>query len=80
MRDHDVSQLTASELERASRELAASLALARVGSPVRVPILARIGAIDAEMIARAALAYLDPRVGAPAPDGKDGPPPLSPAS
>jgi hypothetical protein len=80
MRDHDVSQLTASELERARRELAASLALARVGSPVRVPILARIGAIDAEMIARTARAYPGPRADAPTPDGKDGIPPLSPAS
>jgi hypothetical protein len=54
MRDHDVSQLTARELERARRELAASLALARPGSPVRVPILARISAIDTEAAARAA--------------------------
>jgi hypothetical protein len=54
MRDHDVSQLTTRELERARRELAASLALARPGSPVRVPILARISAIDTEAVARAA--------------------------
>jgi hypothetical protein len=54
MRDHDVSQLTARELERARRELTASLALARPGSPVRVPILARISAIDTEAAARAA--------------------------
>jgi hypothetical protein len=49
MRDHDMTTLTAGELERARRELAASLALARPDSPVRVPILARISAIDAEL-------------------------------
>jgi hypothetical protein len=48
VRDHDVTKLTAAELQRARRELAASLALARPGSPVRAPILARIGAIDAD--------------------------------
>ncbi len=48
MRDHKVTAMTAGELQRARRELAASLALARPDSPVRVPILARIGAIDAE--------------------------------
>jgi hypothetical protein len=45
-RDHDVSQMTAAELERARRELAASLTLARPDSPARVPILARLSAID----------------------------------
>ena len=35
MRQHDVSALTARELERARRELAASLALTRPGSPAR---------------------------------------------
>jgi hypothetical protein len=44
--------LTAAELDRARRELAASLALARPGSPVRAPILARISAIDAELAVR----------------------------
>ena len=48
MRDHDVTALTAGGLERARRELAASLALARPDSPVRAPILARITAIDTE--------------------------------
>jgi hypothetical protein len=52
VRDHDVTMLTAAELEHARRELAASLALARPGSPVRVPILARISAIDAEIAER----------------------------
>ena len=34
------------------RDLAASLALARPGSPARVPILAQITAIDAELAGR----------------------------
>lgn len=49
MRDHDVSGLTAGELERARRELRASLALVRPGSPARVPILAQMSAIDREL-------------------------------
>ena len=52
MRDHDMTKLTAAQLERARRELAASLALARPGSPVRAPILARISVIDAELAVR----------------------------
>jgi hypothetical protein len=52
VRDHDVTSLTVAELELARRELAASLALARPGSPVRAPILARIGAVDAELAGR----------------------------
>ena len=54
MREHDVSALTAAELEAARRELAASLALARPGSPVRAPIRARMAAIDAELAGRGA--------------------------
>jgi hypothetical protein len=54
MRDHDVARLTAGELDRARRELAASLALARPDSPARVPILAHMNAIDAELARRAA--------------------------
>ncbi len=38
MREHDVTALTAAELEAARRELAASLTLARPGSPVCAPI------------------------------------------
>jgi hypothetical protein len=53
-RPHDVSALTGPELERARRELSASLALARPGSPARMPILARLGAIDNELAARSA--------------------------
>ena len=46
MRDHDVTALTGRELEQARRDLAASLALARPGSPASVPILAQMKAID----------------------------------
>jgi hypothetical protein len=56
MRSHDVRRLTASELQRARRELAASLALARPGSPIRAPIDAHISAIDAELAERERLA------------------------
>ena len=52
VREHDVTKLTAAELDGARRELFASLALARPSSPVRAPILARISAIDAEWTAR----------------------------
>jgi hypothetical protein len=51
---HDASELTDAELERARRDLQVSLALAFPGSPVRVPILADMAAIDAELAARAA--------------------------
>ena len=54
MRDHDVSELTARELERARRELRASLVLVRPDSPARVPILAHMSAIDTELAARTA--------------------------
>ena len=54
MREHDVTALTAAELAAARRELAASLALARPGSPVRTPIQARLAAIDTELAGRAA--------------------------
>ena len=53
-RVHDVSALSAAELERARRELAASLALARPGSPVRVPIKASLSAVDAELATQTA--------------------------
>lgn len=39
-REHDVSGLTAGELQRARRGLQISLSLAGPGSPVREPILA----------------------------------------
>jgi len=54
MRDHQLTRLTDTELQRARRELAASLALARPDSPARVPILAHMNAIDAELAERAA--------------------------
>jgi hypothetical protein len=49
MRNHDVTALTGRELEQARRELAASLALARPDSTARIPIIARIRAIDSEL-------------------------------
>jgi len=52
MRDHDVSHLTDAELDRARRQLAASLALARPDSPVRAPILSHMSAIDTELTCR----------------------------
>ncbi len=48
-RPHDVTGLAADELERIRRELATSLGLVRPGSPTRVPILARMSAIEAEL-------------------------------
>jgi hypothetical protein len=51
-RPRDVSSLTASQLERAKRDLEISLALAFPGSPVRVTILAEMAAIDAELAER----------------------------
>ena len=54
MREHDVTALTDAELAAARRELAASLALARPGSPVRAPIRARMTAVDAELARRTA--------------------------
>jgi hypothetical protein len=53
-RSHDVSGLTTAELERARRELQASLALARPGSAATVPILAQLSAIDTELAGRCA--------------------------
>ena len=52
-RPHDVSGLTAAQLERARRDLEISLALAFPGSPVRVTILAEMTAIDTELAERA---------------------------
>jgi hypothetical protein len=52
MRDHDVTGLTARQLERARRELQANLALVRPDSPARVPILAQMSAIDTELARR----------------------------
>ena len=55
MRDHDVSRLTASELERARRDLEVSLALTFPDSPIRAPIMAHMSAIDAELAERTRL-------------------------
>ncbi len=54
-RPRDVSTLNSPELERARRELAAALALARHGSPARATIGAHLDAIDAELARRASL-------------------------
>jgi hypothetical protein len=54
MRDHDVSELTAGELERARRDLLTTMALCRPGSAIRVPVEARISAIGTETDIRAA--------------------------
>jgi len=53
-RPHQVAMLTPGELERARRELGACLALARPDSPARVPILAQLKAVEAELARRAA--------------------------
>ena len=53
-RSHDVSGLTDAELERARRDLQASLGLARPGSAASVPILAHLSAIDTELAKRSA--------------------------
>lgn len=53
-RTHVVSALTPAELERARRDLQVSLSLSAPGSPVRVPILAQMNAIDMELAARTA--------------------------
>jgi hypothetical protein len=66
MRDHDVTALTSRELEQARRELAASVALARPGSPARVPILAQMTAIDVELAGRSG-ARRDELPGSPLP-------------
>ena len=51
-RPHDVSNLTATQLERARRDLEISLALAFPSSPVRGSIMAEMTAIDAELAER----------------------------
>ena len=51
-RPYEVRMLAPGELERARRELRASLALARQDSPARVPILAQLNAVEAELARR----------------------------
>jgi hypothetical protein len=51
-RVHDVSGMTAGELERARRDLQVSLSLAWPGSPVAVPIRSHMDAIEAELAGR----------------------------
>jgi len=50
----DVTGLTSGELDRTRRELQASLALARPGSPMRGPILTYLAAIETELSGRTA--------------------------
>lgn len=57
---HNVSALTAAQLERARRDLQVSLALAFPGSPVRVPILEELRAIDTELAGRTTIRPEDP--------------------
>lgn len=54
-RPHDVTGMTSPELQRARRHLQVSLALAFPGSPVRVPILEELTAIDTELERRSGL-------------------------
>jgi hypothetical protein len=54
MRDHDVRRWTDDQLERIKRDLQVSLSLTWPGSPARVPILAHLNAIDAELAERPA--------------------------
>ncbi len=51
-RPYEVTMLAPRQLERARRELRASLALARPDSPARVPILAQRNAVEAELARR----------------------------
>jgi hypothetical protein len=51
-RAYEVRGLSVDELERVSRELRAGLALARENSPVRVPLLAQLNAVEAELARR----------------------------
>ena len=51
-RPYEVRMLAPGQLERARRELRASLALARPDSPARVPILAQLNAVEAELARR----------------------------
>jgi hypothetical protein len=52
IRPHDAGGLTAGELGRGSRDLQVNLALARPDSPARVPILAHLSAIEADLTGR----------------------------
>jgi hypothetical protein len=52
MRTPDVSELSASELGDARRELAVSVALSRPDSPIQLPLQAQMLAVDAEIVSR----------------------------
>ena len=49
IRRYEAGGMTPPELERARRELRASLALARLGSPACAPIVAQLNAVEAEL-------------------------------
>jgi len=51
-RPYEARMLAPGQLERARRELRASLALARPDSPARVPIQAQLNAVEAELARR----------------------------
>ena len=51
-RAYEVRGLSVDELERASCELRAGLALARENSPARVPLLVQLNAVEAELARR----------------------------
>jgi hypothetical protein len=52
MREHDVSHMMVADLERARRELSASLALARPDAPSTVPAAIQLGAVESELSTR----------------------------
>jgi hypothetical protein len=54
IRRYEAEDLTPRELERVRRELRASLALARPGSPACAPIVAQLNAVEAELARRGA--------------------------
>lgn len=55
VREPDRTALTLAEQERVRRELAASVALARPGLPICVPIQAQVTAMGAELARRVAM-------------------------
>jgi hypothetical protein len=63
MRNYEASNLTDRELDHIKRELAASLALSRPGSPVLVPIQAQLTVINTEIAERAQKAHTDSAIG-----------------
>ena len=58
-----IAEMTTYEPARAKRDLAASLALAEPGSPVRVPIQRELAAIDDEQRDRERIRHAPPAEG-----------------